>query len=71
MTGDLVFHQEHKDTRINYQISQSNQLDVRSLILLAAFSKHSGDPYLRFEALMEIWSAPRWLYVAIQLHGVE
>ena len=41
------------------------------LLLLAAFPKHSSDPYVQSGALMELWSAWEWLHVTVQLCGVE
>ena len=32
-------------------------VDLRGLLLLAAFPKPSGDPYVRCGTLMELWSA--------------
>ena len=49
------------------------QLELSGLVLLVPFPKFSGDLYMRCGALMELWSAWEWLYVAVQLHarGVE
>ena len=44
---------------------------MSGLVLLAAFPKPSGNPYVRYGDLMELWSAWGWLYVAVQLRGVE
>ena len=73
----LIFHQKYKATWINYHIipglAHQNQLDLimSSLLLLAAFPKHRGNPYMQSGALMELLSAWGWLYVTVQLHGVE
>ena len=48
-----------------------NQLDLSGLILLAAFPKHSGNLYEQSGALMKLWPAWSWLYVAVQHHGIE
>ena len=49
-----------------------NQLDlIVSGLLLQAIPKHSGDLYKWSGALMELWPACGWLYVAVQLCGVE
>ena len=69
MSADSIFQQKHKGTGINYLISQSRL--VSDLLLLAAFPKPSGDPYARYGALMELWTAWGWLYVAVQLSGIE
>ena len=58
-------------TQINYLIHNQNQLDLSGLVLLAAFPKPSGDPYVRCAALMELWSAWGTLYVAVQHCGIE
>ena len=44
---------------------------MSGLVLLTAFPKPSGNLYVRCGVLMELWSARGWLYVAVQLHGVE
>ena len=41
------------------------------MFLLAAFPKPSDYPHVRCGALMEFWSAWRWLHVAVQLCDVE
>ena len=45
MLADLIFHHEHKDTRINYQISHT-------ALKWSAILKHSGDLYE--------WSGVQW-----------
>ena len=50
----------------DYQISQSTRLEWS-----AAFLKHGGKPYEQSGALMEPWPTWGWLYVAVQLCGVE
>ena len=65
MTGDLIFHQEIKVTRTNYQISQSR---LHGLLLLAAF------PYIaQWQSIHAVWGLNRALVslrVAVQLHSV-
>ena len=50
------------------EFHNQNQLDLSGLVLLAVFPKPSGDPYVQCGVLM---SSGQWLYVAVQLHGVE
>ena len=45
-----------------------NQLDVSGLVLLAAFPKSSGDQYVRYRTLVELWSAWGWLYRSVVLN---
>ena len=39
------------------QFYNQNQVDLSGLVLLAAFLKPSGDPYMWCGALTELWSA--------------
>ena len=57
--------------KLLYQISYENQLDLSGLLFLATFPKYSGDLYEWSGALMELWPAWGWLYVAVQYRGVE
>ena len=71
MSADLIFYPGHTATWIKYLIPHLNQLDLSGLVLLAAFPEPSGGLYMWCGALMELWSAYEWLYVAVQLCGVE
>ena len=53
------------------QFHNQNQLDLSGLVLLATYPKPSGNPYVWCRALMKLWSAWEWLYVAVQLCDVE
>ena len=54
---DMIFHQQqHKTTQI-FQV--------------CFCWLHSDNPYEQSEALMELWPAWGWLYVAVQLCSVE
>jgi len=39
-----------------------NHRGLNGLLLLAVFSKLSGEPYERFEALIDLWLTSVWLY---------
>ena len=62
MSADLIFHPGH-----SYLIPQSKSaiLALSGLVLLAAFPKPSGDPYVWCGALMELWSVWGWLYSSV------
>jgi len=53
----------------------SNTLQVyqsfSGVLLLAAFSKLSGELYEWYGTLIEPWPTMTWLCVAIQLYGIE
>ena len=72
MTGSgktgLIAHDSKFDVHQTIKLHHQNQLDLSGL---AAFPKHGGDLYVWSRALMELWSAWGWLYVAVQLRGVE
>ena len=51
-----------------YQFHIQSQLDSSGQLLLATFPKHSGDPYERSGALMELWPTRRWLYSSMMLN---
>jgi len=46
-----------------------NEAAMSGLVLLAAFSQHTGDPYKQSWSLMELWWTGRGLCVTVQLHG--
>ena len=80
MTGSgktgLIAHDSRFDcsprTQSYMKILLSNSaINLSGLLLLAAFPKHSGDLYKQPGILMELWPAWRWMYVAVQLRGVE
>jgi len=48
-----------------------NKLRFSSLLLLAAFLKHSGNLYRLSGVLMEAWPVLGWLWLAAQLCGVK
>ena len=52
---------------INYQIRNQNQLGLSGLFLLVAFP---SIVMIRMSSL-ELWPAWGWLYVAVQLRGIE
>ena len=71
MSTDSIFHPGHKATRINYLIPQSKSARLEWSGFAGCFPTPSGNLYMRYGALMELWSAWVWLYVAVQLCGVE
>jgi len=68
MAADWIFHNEHNAIHIKFPYQ--SYPDFCGLLLLAAFPKHTGEPYKQSGVQMEPWPAWGWLCVAVKLCGV-
>jgi len=64
MSADLIFNHEHKAIKFDIQ----NKPHLSSLLLLAAFLKHSDDLYEQSGVQVEFWPVWGWLYSSVVLN---